>query len=133
MCSNVDVQIFLDLEMSPLNIILLWIVLVISMATAFPVPALIRWLGMPSHRHHRIMVHSDYVSQSNGSLPNNRIVRLNPPVERRQFSVGTILSEGLQGFGSATSSLAADHFSDEVTGDDEDHEEKEKDDDEKDD
>ena len=133
MCSNVDVQICLDLEMSPLDIILLWIVLVISMASAFPVPALIPWLNIPSHRHRHIMVHSDNVSQFNGSLPSNRIVRLHPPVERRQSSIGTILSEAVQGFGSATSSIAADHLSDEVTGDDEGHEEKEKDDDEKDD
>lgn len=116
--------------MSPLDIILLCLVLVISVATAFPIPVLLPWLGMtaPSDGHHRIMVYADNVTQSNGSLPNNRIVRLNPPVERRQSFVGTILSETMQGFGSATSGLAAEHLSDEVTGNDKDHEEKEKDD-----
>ena len=49
------------------------------------------------------------------------------PAERRQSSVGTVLSEAVQGFGSATSSLVAVHIPDEVTKDDKDHEEKEKD------
>ena len=78
-------------------------------------------------------MHSDSVSQFNGPLPRKRIVRPHSPVERRQSSTGAILSEVSQGFGSATSSIAADRLSDEVTGDGEDYEEWEKDDDEKDD
>lgn len=60
-------------------------------------------------------------------------MRPHSPVERLQSSIGAILSEVAQGFGSATSSIAADRLSNEVTGDGEDHEERGKDDDEKDD